>query len=72
MGLIRSAIVPFYCTKFVIAPVKGFRLARAMQECRVVFFHRKKKEQSQKCKQNKLLKNLFLLFVVIAREHLDT
>ena len=36
-------IKPFYSTKSVIAPVKGFRLARAMQKCITVLFYRKKK-----------------------------
>ena len=60
-----------YCTKFIIASIKDFRLVRAIQECTPVLFHRKKKEQSQKCKEKILLKT-FLLFVVRAREHLST
>ena len=36
----------FYCTEFVIASVKGFRLLREMQECTTFLFHtRKDKEQ---------------------------
>ena len=31
----------------------------------------KNKEQSQKCKEN-IIENLFLLFVVIARQHVGT
>ena len=56
----QTKIKPFYCTKSVIAPVKGFRLVRAMQECITVLFDIKtKKEQSQKCKENILLKTYF-------------
>ena len=36
----QTKMKPFYCTKFVIAPFKGFRLLReckkVMQECRNV------------------------------------
>ena len=46
MGLIRFVIVPFYCAKFVIIPVKGFHLAKAKQEFRTVLFYRKKKERT--------------------------
>ena len=28
----QTKIKPFYCTKFVIAPIKGFRLVREMPE----------------------------------------
>ena len=33
----QTKIAPFYCTKFVIVPVKGFRLVREMQECTAEF-----------------------------------
>ena len=43
-----------------------------MQECTTVFISQEKdKEQSQKCKENMLLKT-FLSFVVIQREHVGT
>ena len=29
----QTKMKPFYCTKFVIAPVKGFRLIREMHKC---------------------------------------
>ena len=38
----QTKIKPFYCTKFVIALVKGFRLVREVQGCATVLFHRKK------------------------------
>ena len=37
-----------------------------------VLFHRKKKERTITKIQGKHIENLFLLFVVIAREHVDT
>ena len=52
----QTKVKPFYCTKFVMAPVKGFQLVRETQECTTVLFH---KEQSQKSKKNKLLKTYF-------------
>ena len=33
----RTKIKPFYFRKFVIAPVKGFRLVEEMQECSTEF-----------------------------------
>ena len=39
---------PFHCTKFVIAPVKGFWLVREMQECTTVLFHRKMTKNNHK------------------------
>ena len=33
----QTKIKLFYCTKFVIAPVKGFRLVRKMPECTIEF-----------------------------------
>ena len=69
----QTKIKPFYCKKFVIAPVKGFRLVRAMQECTTVLFHRKKKERTiTKMLGKHITENLFLLFVVIAHEYVDT
>ena len=64
-----------YCTKFIIASIKDFRLVRAIQECTPVLFHRKKKEQSQKCKEKILLKTFYLSLEhvsMLAREHLST
>ena len=50
-------------------PVKGLRLIRAMQECTTVLFHRKKKERTITKMQGKhIIENLFLSFVVIARD----
>ena len=39
-----------------------------MQQCITVLFDRKKKERSQNVRKT-FIENLFLLFVVIAREH---
>ena len=50
----------FYYTKFIIAPINDFRLVRAIQECTPVLFYRKKKEQSQKCKEKILLKTFVI------------
>ena len=33
----ETKIKLFYCTKFVIAPVKGFRLLRKLPECTIEF-----------------------------------
>ena len=33
----QTKIKPFYCTKFVIAPVKGFHLVRETPECNIEF-----------------------------------
>ena len=66
----QTKIKPFYCTKSVIASIKGFRLVRVMQQCIAFLFHGKKKERTILKMQGKLIiENLFLLFVVIAREH---
>ena len=47
-------------------------MVREMQECTTVFISQEKdKEQSQKCKENMLLKT-YLSFVVIQREHVGT
>ena len=35
--LLKTKVKQFYCTKFVIATVKGFRLVRKMQECTTEF-----------------------------------
>ena len=42
----QTKIKPFYFTKSVIAPVKGFRLVRAITECITVLFHSKKKDRT--------------------------
>ena len=42
----QTKIKPFYCTKFVIAPIKGIHPVRAVQECTTVLFLRKKKERT--------------------------
>ena len=56
----QTKMKPFYCTKFVIAPVKDFRLVRETQECTTVLFHRKKtKKKYQNSKENMLLKTCF-------------
>ena len=39
---------PFCCTEFVIAPVKGFRLVREMQQGTTFLFHRKKTKNNNK------------------------
>ena len=67
-------IKPFYCTKFVIALVKGFLLLRDMPKCtaefskkflvvdfsNISFFHSKKtKKKYQKSKENMPLKTYF-------------
>ena len=58
----QTKIKPFYCTKFVIAPVKGFYLVREMQERTTVSFisQEKDKEHSQKYKENMFLKTYFI------------
>ena len=33
----QTKIKPFYCRKFVIAPVKGFCLVREVPECTIEF-----------------------------------
>ena len=69
----QTKIKPFYCTKSVIAPVKGFRMVRAMQKCITVLFQMKKKERTITKMQGKhIIENLFLLFVIIALEHIGT
>ena len=37
----QTKIKPFYCTKFVTAPVKGFGLVREMPECPIEFSQNK-------------------------------
>ena len=39
---------PFYCTKFVIAPMKGFRLVRDMPECKTELSKKKKKKKNSR------------------------
>ena len=55
--MLKTKIKPYHCTKFAIAPIKGFWFVREMQECTTVFISQEKdKEQSQKFKKNMLLK----------------
>ena len=56
----QKKINHFVVPKFVVAPVKGFRLVREMQECTTVLFQWKKtKKKYQKYKENMLLKTYF-------------
>ena len=57
----QTNVKPFYCTKCVIAPVKGFWFVREMQECTTVLFHRKKTKNN-----HMLLKTCYwkLIFVI--------
>ena len=44
--LLKTKVKQFYCTKFVIATVKGFRLVRKMQECTTEFSKKQPYRQS--------------------------
>ena len=61
-----------FIVQFVKAPVKGFRLIREMQECTTVLFHRKKTKNNHKNVRKTCYWKPFLLFVVIASEHVGT
>ena len=56
----QEKINHFIIPKFVLAPMKDFRLVREMQECTTVLFHRKKtKKKYRKSNENMLLKTYF-------------
>ena len=68
----QTKIKRFPCTKFVIAPIKGFWLITEMQECTTVFISQEKdKGQSQKCKKTCQWKLIFVIcsYGTWARRH---